>query len=96
MPVSARRLYLGGNHRRAKIALTAPVAQRSTEAAKASRKRTADHYPGFNLTSQLATICATHVQPANDMPAFAVSTHAHPLQRWAFELIGVSRRHGLA
>ena len=74
------------------------AAQRSNPAlAKASRKRTADHYPRHSFTSllaDLATICANHVQPA--MPAFTMITTPTPLQRWAFELLGVSHRHGLA
>ena len=76
------------------------AAQRSNPAlAKASRKRTAGYYPRHSFTSllaDLATICANHVQPAHDMPAFTMITTPTPLQRWAFELLGVSRRHGLA
>ena len=76
------------------------AAQRSNPAlAKASRKRTADHYPRRSFTSlpaDLATICANHVQPAHDMPAFTMITTPTPLQRWAFGLLGVSRCHGLA
>jgi hypothetical protein len=49
-----------------------------------------------SLLADLATICANHVQPAHDMPAFTMITTPTPLQRWAFELLGVSRRHGLA
>ena len=49
-----------------------------------------------SLLADLATICANHVQPAHDMPAFTVITTPTPLQRWVFELLGVSRRHGLA
>jgi hypothetical protein len=49
-----------------------------------------------SLLADLATICANHVQPAHDMPAFTMITTPTPLQRWAFELLGVSHRHGLA
>ena len=49
-----------------------------------------------SLLADLATICANHVQPAHDMPAFTMITTRTPLQRWAVELLGVSRRHGLA
>ena len=44
------------------------------------------------LLADLATICANHVQPAHDMPAFTMITTPTPLQRWAVELLGVSRR----
>jgi hypothetical protein len=75
------------------------AAQRFNPAlAKASRERTADHYPRHSFTSllaDLATICANHVQPAHDMPAFTMITTPTPLQRWAFELLGIARRHGL-
>ena len=49
-----------------------------------------------SLFADLATICANHVQPAHDMPAFTMITTPTPLQRWAFELLGIARRHGLA
>ena len=71
------------------------AAQRFNPAlAKASRKRTADHYPAqlHRLLADLATVCANHVQPTHDMPAFTMITTPTPLQRWAVELLGVSRR----
>jgi len=75
-------------------------AQRSDEAlAKAARKRTHDDYPVHSFTSllaDLATICANKVQPTDDMPAFSKITTPTPLQRQAFELLGVSHNHGLA
>ena len=75
---------------------TDPVAaaQRSNPAlAKASRKRTEDDYPVHSFTSllaDLATICANHIQPAHDMPPFIMITTPTPLQRRAFELLGVT------
>ncbi len=81
---------------------TNPVAaaQRSDAAlAKAARKRTEDDHPVHSFTSlltDLATICANHIQPTDDMPAFTMITTPTPLQRRAFELLGVSHRHGLA
>jgi hypothetical protein len=81
---------------------TDPVsaAQRSNAAlAKASRKRTEDDYPVHSFTSllaDLATICANHIQPTHDMPPFTMITTPTPLQRRAFELLGVTHRHGLA
>jgi hypothetical protein len=81
---------------------TDPVApaQRSDEAlSKAARKRTHDDDPVHSFTSllaDLATICANHIQPTNDLPAFTMITTPTPLQRRAFELLGVSHRHGYA
>jgi hypothetical protein len=85
---------------RAQRADPVAAAQRSNPAlAKASRKRTQDHYPVHSFTSllaDLATICVNHIQPAHDMPSFTMITTPTPLQRRAFELLAVSHRHGLA
>ena len=84
----------------AKRANPVAAAQRSDEALnKAARKRTADNTPVHSFTSllaDLATLCANKIQPAADMPAFTMTTTPTPLQRHAFELLGVSDRHGLA
>ena len=84
----------------AKRANPVAAAQRSDAAlAKAARKRTPDDTPVHSFTSllaDLATICANHIQPADDMPAFTMTTTPTPLQRRAFELLDVSHRHGLA
>jgi hypothetical protein len=76
------------------------AAQRSDQAlTKAARKRTPDDHPVHSFTSllaDLATICANHIQPADDLPAFTLITTPTPLQQRAFELLGVSHRHGLA
>ncbi len=80
---------------------TNPVAaaQRSdTTLAKAARKHTTDNVPVHSFTSllaDLATICANQIQPANDMPAFNMLTTPTPLQRRAFELLGVTHRLGM-
>ena len=83
----------------AKRANPVAAAQRSDDAlAKAARKRTTDNTPLHSFTSllaDLATICANHIQPADDMPAFTMTTTPTPLQRRAFELLDVSHRHGL-
>jgi transposase len=75
------------------------AAQRSDEALnKAARKRTAEDTPVHSFTSllaDLATLCANQIQPADDMPAFTMTTTPTPLQRRAFELLDVSHRHGL-
>jgi hypothetical protein len=84
----------------AKRANPVAPAQRSDAAlAKAARKRTEDNTPVHSFTSllaDLATICANQIQPTNDMPAFTMITSPTPLQRQAFELLGISHRHGLA
>jgi hypothetical protein len=76
------------------------AAQRSNAAlAKAARKRTAEDTPVHSFTSllaDLATVCANHIQPADDMPAFTMTTTPTPLQRRAFELLNISHRHGPA
>jgi transposase len=77
----------------------APAQRSNTALAKAARKRTEDDYPVHSFTSlltDLATICANHIQPADDLPAFTKITTPTPLQRRAFELLAVSHRHGLA
>ena len=81
----------------AKRANPVAPAQRSDEALrKAARKRTDDDTPVHSFTSllaDLATICANHIQPADDMPAFTMTTTPTPLQRRAFELLNLSHRH---
>jgi hypothetical protein len=84
----------------AKRANPVAAAQRSDDAlAKAARKRTAEDTPVHSFTSllaDLATLCANQIQPTDNMPAFTMTTTPTPLQRRAFELLGVSHRHGLA
>jgi len=81
---------------------TDPVAaaQRSDAAlTKAARKRTQDNYPVHSFTSllkDLATVCVNYIQPADDMPPFIKLTTPTPLQRRAFELLGVSHHLGYA
>jgi hypothetical protein len=83
----------------AKRANPVAAAQRSdTALAKAARRRTVDGTPVHSFTSllaDLATVCANQVQPADDMPAFTIITTPTPLQRRAFELLGLSHRHAL-
>jgi hypothetical protein len=79
---------------------TDPIApaQRSDAAlTKAARKRTTDDYPVHSFTTMLAdlaTICANHIQPTGDMPAFIKLTNPTPLQKRALELLDVSQRLG--
>jgi hypothetical protein len=83
-----------------KAARPSPVApaQRSPSArAKAATKVTADGGPVHSfqtLLADLATIAANHIQPAGSLPGFTVITTPTPLQRRAFELLGVSCRLG--
>src|SRR5712671_2861721 len=85
---------------RAQRADPVAAAQRSDEAlAKAARKRTTEGTAVHSFTSllaDLATICANQIQPTDNMPAFTITTSPTPLQRTAFELLGVSHRHDLA
>jgi hypothetical protein len=65
---------------------------------EAARKRTEDDHPVHSFTSllaDLATLCANHIQPTNDLPPFTILTTPTPLQQRALELLGVSHRHGL-
>jgi hypothetical protein len=77
----------------------APAQRSDTALKKAARKRTAEDTPVHSFTSllaDLATLCANHIQPADDMPAFTMTTTPTPLQRRAFELLDITHRHGLA
>jgi hypothetical protein len=86
----------------AKAARPSPVApaQRSPSAlAKAATKATADGGPVHSLRTlldDLATIAANRIQPVGDLPAFTQITTPAPVQRRAFELLGVSHRLGYA
>jgi hypothetical protein len=86
----------------ARAARPSPVtpARRSPSAhAKDATKHTADGGPVHSLATlleDLATIAANRVQPAADLPAFTVITTPTPLQRRAFELLGISHRLGHA
>jgi transposase len=84
----------------AKRANPVAPAQRSDDAlTKAARKRTDDDYPVHSFTTllaDLATISANHIQPTDDLPAFTKITTPTPLQQRAFELLGISHRHGFA
>jgi hypothetical protein len=75
-------------------------AQRSPGAlGKATRKVTADGGPVHSfatLLADLATITASRIQPAAGQPEFTLITTPTPLQRQAFELLGVSHRLGYA
>jgi Transposase DDE domain len=86
----------------AEAARTSPVApaQRSARALKKlATKHTEAGEPVHSfktLLADLATIAANRVQPNAELPAFTVVTTPTPLQRRAFELLGVSHRLGYA
>jgi len=85
-----------------KAARPSPVtpAQRSPAAlAKAATKATTGGQPVHSfatLLDDLATIAASRIQPAGGLPAFTTITTPTPVQRQAFEFLGVSHRLGYA
>jgi hypothetical protein len=85
-----------------KTARPSPVApaQRSPAAlAKTATKTTPGGDPVHSfatLLDDLATIAASRIQPAGGLPAFTVITTPTPLQRQAFEFLGVPHRLGYA
>jgi Transposase DDE domain len=84
----------------ARAARPSPVApaQRSPSAlAKAAAKVTADGGPVHSLRTlleDLATIATNRIQPAADLAGFTVITTPTPVQRRAFELLGLTHRLG--
>ena len=86
----------------ARAARPSPVApaQRSPAAlAKATTKVTADGGPVHSfatLLADLATIAANRIQPTAGQPGFTLITTPTPLQRQAFERLGISHRLGYA
>ena len=77
----------------------APARRSAAALAKIATKVTADGAPAHRfatLLADLATIAANHVQPTAGLPAFTLITTPTPVQRQAFELLGVSHRHGYA
>ncbi len=77
----------------------APARRSAAALAKIATKVTADGAPAHSfatLLADLATIAANHVQPTAGLPAFTLITTPTPVQRQAFELLGVSHRLGYA
>jgi len=75
----------------------APARRSAAALAKITTKVTADGAPAHSfatLLADLATIAASRIQPAADLPAFTLITTPTPLQRQALELLGVSHRLG--
>jgi DDE family transposase len=85
--------------RAARPSPVAPAGRSPSALAKDATKVTADGGPVHSLATlldDLATIAANRIQPAQGLPWFTVITTPTPVQRRAFELLGVSCRLGYA
>jgi hypothetical protein len=78
----------------------APAARSPRALAKAATKQTPAGHPVHSfatLLADLATICLNTIAPADPaLPGFRLATTPTPLQRQAFDLLGVSHRLGVA
>ena len=64
---------------------------------QAHRRRFKPTHSFASLLADLATVCANRVQPTDSgLAGFTIITTLTPLQRRAFELLGVSHRLGHA
>ena len=85
--------------RAARPSPVAPARRSPSALAKDATKHTAGGGPVHSLATllaDLATITANRIQPAAGLPAFTVIATPTPVQRRAFELLGVSHRLGHA
>ena len=84
----------------ARTSPVAPAARSPRALAKAATKQTPGDLPVHSfatLLADLATICLNQIQPADPaLPGFRLVTTPTPLQRQAFDLLGVSHRLGVA
>ena len=84
----------------ARTSPVAPAARSPRALAKAATKQTPGDLPVHSfatLLADLGTICLNQIQPADPaLPGFRLVTTPTPLQRQAFELLGVSHRLGVA
>jgi hypothetical protein len=83
--------------RAARPSPVAPARRSPAALAKAATKAAAGGEPAHSfatLLEDLATIAANHIQPTGGLPAFTVITTPTPVQRHAFEFLGVSHRFG--
>ena len=99
----APMLFKDDDHQGAEAQRTSPVAPalRSESALRKVRTKRTEHnepvHSFATLLKDLATIAANKVQPLNtDLPVFTVITTPTPIQRRAFELLGVPHRLGYA
>jgi hypothetical protein len=78
----------------------APAVRSPRAQAKAATKHTSSDQPVHSLATLLAdlgTICLNTITPADPaLPGFRLATTPTPLQRQAFELLGVNHRLGVA
>jgi hypothetical protein len=83
----------------ARTSPVAPAARSPRAAAKAATKHTPGDLPVHSLATlltDLGTICLNTIAPADPaLPGFRLVTTPTPLQRQAFELLGVSHRLGV-
>jgi hypothetical protein len=95
-------LFKDDNPATARAARPSPVAPagRSPSALAKDRHQGHRRWPTVHslatLLDDLATITANRIQPAGGLPGFTVITTPTPVQRRAFELLGVSCRLGHA
>ena len=86
--------------RAARPSPVAPAARSPRALAKAATKQTPGDLPVHSfatLLADLGTICLNTIAPADPaLPGFRLVTTPTPLQRQAFELLGVSHRLGVA
>jgi hypothetical protein len=84
----------------ARLSPVAPAARSPRALAKAATKQTPGNQPVHSfatLLADLGTICLNTIAPADPaLPGFRLVTTPTPLQRQAFELLGVSHRYGVA
>jgi hypothetical protein len=83
--------------RAARPSPVAPAGRSPSALAKDATKHTPGGQPVHSLATllaDLATIAANRVQPAQGLPGFTLITTPTPVQRRAFELLGVSHRLG--
>src|ERR1700750_832108 len=86
--------------RAARTSPVAPAARSPRAQAKAATQQTPGDLPVHSfatLLADLGTLCLNQIQPADPaLPGFRLVTTPTPLQRQAFELLGVSHRLGVA
>jgi len=83
--------------RAARPSPVAPAGRSPSARAKDATKHSPSGQPVHSLATllaDLATIAASRIQPAAGLPAFTIITTPTPVQRRAFELLGVSHRLG--
>ncbi len=102
-PASRPLLFTDDDKPAAQAARPSPVAP-AARSPRALAKAAAKHTPGdlpvhsfATLLADLATICLNTIAPADPaLPGFRLVTTPTPLQRRAFDLLGVSHRLGVA